>query len=741
MRIWTVSLLILSFVVTVVSPFPTLAQKPAAKEQEVDRIVVGTSEVVLDAVVKDKKGRPVRDLSASDFAVFEDGVPQEIKTFRLITREGAVPDMPNEEATAKANDANRTEPTGAQPPSRSRPTAAASNRIGALALVFDRLSPNGRNIARRAALNYLNGGMRPNDIVGVFGIDLSLKVLQHFTNNEHLVRQAIERGVSDSSSSYASNTDQIAKLSDQQSALQTQVDQNASAAGETNDPSSAIGAAAAAQQFAAMSQNILEGFDRLEKNQQGYATTDGLLAIINELGHLPGRKALVFFSEGVVLPTTVMAHYRSVIGNANRANVSIYSVDAAGLRAVSSDSQTGGALAKLGQARLRQAGQSRDGFGSMMRDLERNEELMRSDPDGALGDLANATGGVLIANTNDPGAHLVQVTDDLHTYYLLTYTPKNQNYDGHFRQVSVKVNRSGTEVQARKGYYALATTYDSPVMVFEAPALAILGGKSQPNAFATKAAAFNFPEANRSGLVPVIVDAPLRAINFVGDLEKKTYRTDFSVVVLVKDQSQRVLRKLSSQYLLTGSLDQLGQAKAGNVLFYSETELEPGQYTVESIVYDATNNQSGVAHGSLLVGEADLAKLRVSSLVVAGRVEKLPPADQQAPNPFKVGEVLLYPTMGEALHKSAGRGLVLLLTVYPAKGSSTAPKLSIEFERGGQVLGQLPVELPPPDKNGRIQYTGTIPLDAFTAGEYGLKATVTDGTSTIIRTGNFTVQP
>ena len=67
--------------------------------------------------------------------------------------------------------------------------------------------------------------------------------------------------------------------------------------------------------------------------------------------------------------------------------------------------------------------------------------------------------------------------------------------------------------------------------------------------------------------------------------------------------------------------------------------------------------------------------------------------------------------------------------------------MSIEIDGGGKVLGTLPVGLPPPDKNGRIQYTGTIPLDAFTAGEYALKATVTDGASTIIRTGNFTVQP
>jgi len=53
-------------------------------------------------------------------------------------------------------------------------------------------------------------------------------------------------------------------------------------------------------------------------------------------------------------------------------------------------------------------------------------------------------------------------------------------------------------VQARKGYFALAESYDSPVLAFEAPALAILSGKSQPNAFETRAGAFSFPEPAKS---------------------------------------------------------------------------------------------------------------------------------------------------------------------------------------------------------------------------------------------------
>ena len=122
-------------------------------------------------------------------------------------------------------------------------------------------------------------------------------------------------------------------------------------------------------------------------------------------------------------------------------------------------------------------------------------------------------------------------------------------------------------------------------------------------------------------------------------------------------------------------------------------------------------------------------------------MEKLQPAELQGPNPFKVGELLLYPNMGEALHKGGGRGLSLFLAIYPAKGSTTQPKVSIEFGQGGKTLAALPVQLPAPDQSGRIQYTGTVPLDAFTPGKYELKAVVTDGVTNATRAARFIVEP
>jgi hypothetical protein len=379
----------------------------------------------------------------------------------------------------------------------------------------------------------------------------------------------------------------------------------------------------------------------------------------------------------------------------------------------------------------------------MTRDMERNEDLMNFNPEGGLGELAGGTGGLFISSTNNPGARLRQVDEDLHTYYLLSYSPKNQDFDGRFRQIDVKVKRSGVEVQARKGYYALDASYDTPVLHYEAPALALLGSKSAPppRAFDSRVAAFSFNAPGRAGLVPVMVEVPSGSINFVVNKEKKQYATNFSVVVLVRDGSGRVVRKLSNQYVLGGPLDKLEEARRGKVLFYRETRLDPGRYTVSSIVYDATDRRASTGESVIEVPAADESRLGLSSIVLIKSAEQSKADRQTTTTPFNFGEVLLYPNLGEPLRKSAGKNLAFFVTVYPARGAASAPKLKIEITQQGRALGQSTNDLPAPDADGRIQYASALPIDKYAPGDYELKVTVRDGRDTVTRSEKFTIAP
>jgi VWFA-related protein len=739
-------------ILTTIVPLSSLGQTPAGSApQDDERLVVGTSEVVLDAIVRDKKGHPVKNLKADDFEVYEDGVRQQVASFRLVQREQGA-------ATGAAEQRDATRPAVAPAPANNSSTAGAAsaiksvNTIGAVALVFDRLSPDARARARSAALSYVDEGLGPGDFAGVFAVNQTLQVIQPYTNNAQLVKRAIEDAGARSSSAYSSTTGQVRDLSSRQQNLENATaSMEATLAGGASSPAggasmaataSEMGPAAAEQQLNEMAMRSLETFERIERDQQGYATTNALLALINSMRSLSGRKAILFFSEGISIPPAVQQQFSSVISNANRANVSIYAVDAAGLRAISANEETRREMIARGTKRVNQVASGRDETGGpMMRGLERNEDLLSLNPDSGLGRLADQTGGKLISETNSIAPRLREIGDDLHSYYVLTYIPKNQNLDGRFRTINVKLSHADMLVQTRKGYYAINTTDGSPMLAYEAPALAALSNGSRPNSFMMRAAGFNFPGPKTADLTSFLVEIPAGIVNYSVDNEKKVFRSDFSIILLVKDASQRVVRKFSNQYLLSGPLTQLEAAKHGEILFYREAELPPGNYTIAVAGYDALTGQASVKSQSVEVQTGDESKLRLSSLAILKRVEQIKSQDQKPSSPFLYGEVLVYPNVGEPLSKSTDKQLAFFFTAYPAHGAKSALKSTVEILQQHRSLGQATVELPAPDASGRVQFASALPIEKLSPGDYELRVTVTDGTLRSARTEPFTVKP
>jgi VWFA-related protein len=737
MKFWMNFLLI--FVLITSLQMSTGAQSQSKPDQAEDKIVIGTTEVALDIVVRDKNGRPVRNLQASDFDIYEDGVRQGIQSFRLVEHQPVTGGAEVKPGVKKEDTVTR------QTQATTRDPFAESSFI---AMVFDRLSPDARNLAHKAAVNYVAGSIKPDDLVGVFSIDLSLRTLQNYTSNAELVRQAVDRAANLSTSTFASSAGQVRTLSDRQSALQSATassEATAAAGGRdtgaaANAAGATTGAAMAEQTLNQMMTSMLQTYETLERDQQGYATTNGLMAIINSLRSRPGRKAIIFFSEGLAIPPAVQTHFRSVINAANRTNVSIYAIDAAGLRVESSTAETAREITALGASRQRQSASGVDDRnGPMMRQLERNEDLLRLNPHSGLGQLASETGGFLIRETNDLSAGLRRIDEDMRVHYMLTYVPTNRNYDGRFRQIEVKLNHPNLEVQTRKGYLAINTLLATPVLDYEAPAIAALRTTGASNSFQMRALELNFPESNRTGLVPVLAEVPASAFTFVADNEKKTYNADFSIVVLIKDESHQVVRKLSQHYQLSGPIEKVEMAKRGDILFYRETELPPGRYTVNTVAYDAVTAKTSAYSSSIDVPTADETKLRLSSVVIVNRVEQLGASDKDLRNPLRFGEVLIYPNTGEPVRKSKSNQLALYFTAYTPAGSTAAPKLAIDVLQNGKAIGHTSGNLPSADATGSIQYASALPLDAFQPGDYELKITVNDGQSSVTRSAHFSI--
>jgi VWFA-related protein len=732
---------VLVIVAMLSSLLSTLGQTPQRTGQQEDqRVRIGTAEVVLDVVVRDKKGRVIRDLTAADFEVYEDSVLQKIESFRQVAR------GTNEEESGPA----KKDQSAARPKAQAGTQSDSREGPSVTALVFDRLSPNARALARKAALAYADEGVRVGDYAGVFLIDLSLNALQPYTDNPQLVRQAVDRATSMSTSTFASNGEQVRGLSNRSAALERQVASSeaaASAAGSSRDSAGAsaagseIGLAAAEQALVQMNQRMLETFETLERDQQGYATINSLHAVVSSMSGLPGRKTVIFFSEGLSLPPNVATKFHAVINAANRANVSIYSIDAAGLRIDSPNSEATREINAMAERRMAQAARIRDDTsGPMTRALERNEDLLRLNPHSGLGELADQTGGFLIRDTNDLSGGVRRIDEDMRFHYLVTYVPKNPELDGRFRQITLKLSRPNLEIQTRRGYYAIPSTNNTPVLDYEARGLAVLGMSQRSNSLSLRLIGLSFPELARPGLTPILAEIPASAFTFTPDPQKKTYSADFSIVALIKDESKQVVQKVSQQYLMNGPIDKLEAAKRGQVLFYREVVLPPGRYTVEAVAYDSPSSKASVQTCIVEAPGNSKASLRLSSIVILKRAERLTDEDKKAANPFHFGEVLIYPNTGEPLSKSTTKQLAYFFTVYPPQGTTTAPKLTLEVLQNGKSMGQAAIDLPAPDASGRIQYASAIPIESFPPGAYELKLTVSLGTERATRSGAFTIE-
>ena len=715
---------------------------PRQQDQQVDVVKIRANEVSLDIVVRDKKGRPVRDLTAADFEVYEDGVRQQIGSFRFVLRQ------PTEGGNTTAGATSVREGPA--------PGVAAPRDVtspGVIALVFDRLSPEARALARKAGLAYAEEGITTGGFTGVFGIDQALRTIQSYTDSPELVRQAVERATSTSTSTYVSGAGKVRDLSDRSTALSQQASSQegaASAAGAARDSAgagaagAAIGQAATQQALIEMESRILENFEALERDQQGFATINSLLAVIAPMRNLPGRKTIIFFSEGLALPQSVQTKFPAVINAANRANVSIYAIDSAGLRIESGAAEAAREINSLASRRMQQTARGTDSIQSApyTKALERNEDLLRLDPRSGLGQLADQTGGFLIHDTNDLKLGLRRIEDDMRAYYVLTYVPSNEDYNGQFRHVAVKMNRQNVEAQTRKGYYAVESVGQLPMLDYEAPALAAShNARTNSNPFSLRAAALDFPATGRPGLAVILGEAPIAGFTLSPASDKKTYNSDFSIIALVRDQSGEIVRKLSQHYPLNGPIEKLPAAKKGDVLFYREVQLPPGRYTVELIAYDAPLRTADVRKTSLEIPRVDETQLRLSSVVVLSRAERITADEQKKDQPFYFGELVVYPNLGEPIFKSATRQLAYFLTAWPAKGGVEPLKLVAEIVQNRRSVAQTSAQLPTADDQGRIKYASALRLDDFQPGTYELKVTITDKRTTVSRSTQFKIEP
>ena len=634
-------------------------------------------------------------------------------------------------------------PAGSVPPT---PPGQEAADQATTALVFDHLSEEALGLAQRATLEYVPMSGDSDVRVGVFATDPGIRVMQGYTTDRSAIRQAVSQVMPAGSSAAEQKAERRNEVMDRRRQLQGEQLARISAATTGSGGASlaangaAMGETQAELQMLEMERTQIDGFDALDRDHRGYDTTLSLMRVIRSLSETPGRKSIVLFSQGLPVSPALSARFDDLIDAANRSNVTVYAVDASGLRARSNFADTRKEIQEFSDERLMQNLSGSTGTNQpLTRGFERVEDMVKLDSRTGLARLADDTGGFLVDQSNNLTSAFRRIDEDNQFHYTLSYTPTNTDFDGRFRTIDVKTTRPRVQVFARKGYRAIRRPPGFRTADYEVPALAMLGRAPLPNAFPITAGGFSFPDPHHPG-TPIVVRLSTDSLHFEVDEARATYAAQVAVVARVRDAEGNTVHTLSQQYVLSGDLKEMGAARQGTIIFYREPALPPGVYTLECIAFDSLARRGSARISTLTVPRAQPSALGMSSLVLVDHVEQTESPTASEPRraaPFYVGNSLVYPNVGGTIRKAASPDLPFYFTVY--QGDAEPVAASAQLLNNGRVLAEAPI---PMEKSGtdRIQQLSELPVSSLPAGTYELRITVRSGGQAVTRSTFFTLQ-
>jgi VWFA-related protein len=659
---------------------PARAQGPAAADK-----------VVLDVVVKDKKGVVVTDLKPEEIEVVENGSKRPVEAVQFV-KSGAA-----------------------------QPGAPASGQL--VSLVFTGGDPNEQKRAKQAVEELLKNDLGPDTWIAVFRLGLQLWTVQPFTKDLALVRQAVDRATSSQDQALA-EPDQAARKGVAEALAQLQQGKG--------DP-------AAISRAEALGKIMRQG-DRLLRQQQEGSPLYFLMALAKGQATAPGRKSVLYFTGGLTVSSLLSDFFKSTQSEANRAHVSFYATDVGGL-ATASEAQTArdslSAVARdsVNNDPLAGGGTSRD----RVQQGDRIEAATRTNWKQPLKELSDNTGGFAAIETNDYKKPMERLASDLAGFYEITYAPANPAFDGTFRKTELRVLRAGTKAQERNGYFATPPDDSGPILAYELPLLEALKAAEPKKDFKITAGAFAFGSNDEGRELTVIAELPIASFKVTTDPKTKLYKLHFALLALVKDGAGKVVERVSQDYPFQGPLDKLPQLQQGNVVFKRKLVVPAGSYTLELVAQDRDSAATSVYRVPLRVAPAH--GLALSSVVIVRRMEPVPPPQPGAPeDPFRGEAMRIVPSLDDPISKAATTKLPVYVIVSPVPGAP-APQMTLEFSAEGKAEGRNAVMLPAADPDGRIRFLAPIPIDRYAPGRHELKITVRQGAAQAEETVAFTLQP
>ncbi len=518
-------------------------------QQRRPRFVTSSNLVLVDVRVLDKEGKPVPGLTADDFTILEDGVVQRVGYFREISLPLTVVEREQVQAVPPAT-SSRTEA-----PSPAKPSAPTSDKR-LLVFLFDLSSASLQDvqIMQETGQKFVQEQLTPLDSAAVLVLDNGLQMLSDFTSDPTVLSRAFRRLGSGEPEQDVSETEEGTEGDTEFVADETEL-----ALFQTNQQLSAV-------------QSIADAFR-----------------------DVTGRKALVYFSAGLQSRGVENdEQMRWTIDTCNRANMSVYSVDARGLVAMS----PGGGAQRSGG---RGAGIFTGGAG-----LDQMSNLVESQ--NGLVTLAAETGGTALLDDNNLSKLVRQAREDGSYYYMVGYYVPNPAADGRFRRIEVRTRNKYPTVVARKGYYAekpyVSLTASERELKFLKTVVEDLPASELP----LEVSAEYFPQASEGYEVLPLLSLDYEQLKQISGANSLT----LEIVLVARDATGRARAGLRDNLEIKSRRDE----NEARFVYENLLVLPPGQYQLFAYVRD---NRTGKMSRSVCNLELPAkAPIRSSSLVLAG---------------------------------------------------------------------------------------------------------------------------
>jgi VWFA-related protein len=665
---------------TAVSPMAAGAPTAANTASQTPNLTLPADEVSLDLVVHDKKKKLVPDLKPTDLAITDNGTPVVLNNLHLVTG------------------------------------ADAGHMI---TMVFDPMEgANGKN-AEDIANKVLKMVPKSGFSLAVLSLGSRLRLVQGFTSDTKAVQEAVEVATQEGP------VQQAIAIGAAEKTLMSEAQKGVDASGKMES----ITERAKARTLLA----ALEGSQRIIQDQHAGASLAGLLALARSQQSLMERKTIIYFSLKGQQDEDAGAMVQTIIGAANRANLSIYSVDMNGIGQETHNQlmtmMVMGNMAGANPIPTPGQGQAGDpagpGAGTFIaNNSTRYEGQGLEDNKNPLVRLAVNTGGAYIDGQDSVKKPLVQMFQDMTTYYQASYVPPVQDYDGSFREIAVKPLRVGLTVRSKSGYFSLPSGGADGIRPFEAPLLKILSDPQLPsdlNFHASILRLGDLPDGNTNTLV---IETPLSELEIKEDPNTNLYSAHLSIVAQIKDKNGTVIEHFGEDVPRHGALESVERAKSEFITLQRHFIAVPGEYVLEAVVMDRNNGNAGAQRIKFEVPQPAEGP-SLSDVVLVRRMETY--RDEVDPDePMRYGNGKVTANLSGQLPLDA-KTVSMFFILHPDPKIAEQPKLEMTVLRDGKPAGKTTLPLSQGAVAGAVPYLATIQAGSLSSGHYEVIAQITQG--------------